>query len=107
MILDVFLNVLAFTFRTSALVCLVLLVSFFSRATGPMVPRFKELFWALAFLLMWVEVASVAELVGYMDRAHSIVELTVNWIFVPNLVISIALLRLLLHLHQQSNRKKD
>lgn len=103
---DLALNVLAFVFRSMALVCLAILSNFFRTATGPMVKPFRQLFWALMFLLAWVEVASVAELIGYINSAHAVVELSINWIFIPNLVITVALMRLLLHLRQSSARKK-
>jgi hypothetical protein len=90
---------LAFVSRSGALVCLLLLSRYFWRANGPLVMAFRVVWAAFSFLLAWVWIASVAELVGYIRGASALVELSSNFIFVPNLVIFFALLALLIRLH--------
>lgn len=87
--------VLAFLTRTSALIVLLLLYIKFAQAKGPFARYFKHAFASLVFLLLWVWVASVAELVRFIRGASAAVELSSNLIFIPNLVITIWLGRLL------------
>ena len=87
--------VLAFATRTSALVVLALLYVKFSQAEGLFAHHFKHAFGSLCFLLCWVWLASVAELVQFIRGASVAVELGGNYIFIPNLIITIGLGRLL------------
>lgn len=87
--------VLAFLTRSSALVVLGLLFAKFARAHGPYARAFKQAFGSLCFLLIWVWVASVAELVRFMQGASVAIELGANYIFIPNLIITVWLARLL------------
>lgn len=87
--------VLAFLTRSSALVVLWLLFLKFTRAQGPYARPFKHAFGSLCFLLTWVWVASLAELVQFINGASAAIELGANYIFIPNLVITVWLARLL------------
>lgn len=92
--------VLAFVFRFGALICLILVWHYFWRiADDPMVTAFRWLWGTFTFLLAWVCVASVAELVGYITGSSTFVEHSAAYIFIPNAVVFLALVRLLVKLH--------
>lgn len=95
--------ILAFLMRSGALVCLLLCWRFFLRAEGHLVPAFRIVFLTFSFLLGWVWVASLAELVGYIRGASTLVEHSAAYIFVPNAVVFAALLWLLIKLHHTRN----
>jgi hypothetical protein len=99
--------VLAFLTRSSALTVAALLYVQFARAKGPFAPYFKHAFGALTFLLLWVWVASISELVGYIKGASAAVELGANYIFVPNLVITLWLGRLLLKFRDNRREREE
>jgi hypothetical protein len=99
--------VLAFVFRTTTLVVLVLLYLQFSRARGSFARHFKHAFGALVFLLSWVWVASVAELVRFIKGASAAVELGTNLIFIPNLVLTIWLGRLLWKFRDEPQQSEE
>lgn len=98
--LGIALIILAFLMRSGALVCLILCWRYFRRAEGPLVPAFRYVFATFTFLLGWVWVASVAELVGFISGASALVEHSASYIFIPNAVIFLALLRLMVKLHR-------
>lgn len=100
---DAILDVLALVFRTTVLICLVLLFRFFVNATGPIVRPFREVFFAWIFIAAWAWVSSVGEVLGYISSMRSMLELGAYWIFLPNLVVTVALARLLRHLYQQGH----
>ena len=81
--------ILAFVTRTTALVALGMLFVQFRGARGSFARYFTHAFAALCFLLVWVWIASVAELVAFMKGASAAVEFGANYIFIPNLVITI------------------
>ena len=93
--------ILAFLSRTSALVVLLLLYSQFSQAKGPFAKYFKHAFGALCFLLLWVWIASVGELLHFIEGAAATVELGANYIFIPNLIITIWLTRLYVRFREE------
>lgn len=90
------LSVLAFLMRLGALVFAALLYQFFRGVTGPLVQAFRTVFGCLAFLLAWFTVGSVLELVAFIPEAGKMVERSYAFVFVPNLVVLIALGRLYL-----------
>lgn len=97
----------AFLSRATGLVLLLLLYVYFRRSDGPIVPAFRALFFSLAFMLCWVTVSSVAELLGYIEAAGRVVEHSTAWIWVPNAVVDVFLGRLLwrLYVHGQGGRR--
>lgn len=86
---------LAFICRTTALAVFILLYMTFSRARGQFAAYFRGAFGAFVFLMSWVWVASVAEMVRFIKGASTAVELSTNLIFIPNLVVTIWAGRLL------------
>ncbi len=103
---DTVLVMAAFLSRAAGLVMLCLLYIYFRRSDGPIVPAFRALFFSLAFMLLWVTISSVAELLGYIDAASRVVEHSTAWIWVPNAVVDVFLGRLLwrLYVHGHGGR---
>lgn len=99
--------VLAFATRTSALVVLLLLYIRFAQARGPMSSYFKHATAAWVFLLFWVWCGSIAELVSFIDGASVAVELSANYIFIPNLILTIWVGRLLWQLQDKDKDRRD
>ncbi len=97
-----FLIVAAFITRSMALVFLGLLWIYFHRSDGHLVPSFRQMFLCFSFLFFWVSVASVAEIIGFIDQAHVTVEYSASWIWIPNLVIDIGAGRLLWNLYKHA-----
>jgi len=97
-----FLIFAAFVTRTMAVVFLALLWFYFKRSDGHLVSSFRQMFLCFWFLLAWVEIASIAEIVGFIEQAHATVEYSANWIWIPNLIIDIGAGRLLWHLYKHA-----
>jgi len=91
--------VLAFLTRSAALVVLLLLYRYFRQSSGKLVRPIRQVIGAFAFLLAWVWTASLGEVISFWPRAGAVVEYGSSWIWVPNAVISIALVQLLVRLY--------
>ena len=90
------LAVLALLMRLAACVFATLLYQFFRGVTGPLVHAFRSVFACLAFLLGWFTLGSILELVSFVPGAGIAVEKSYAFVFIPNLVVLIALVRLYL-----------
>lgn len=95
---DPALAVLALLTRTSALLLFFLLSLGFAYLPGPVARQVKHAFWAGTFLLAWVWVASMGEMLGAWPQASYMVERGYRFIFIPNAIVTVALLKLLLYL---------
>lgn len=89
---------LAFVFRATALLAAILLFVHFSRSTGTIVRPMCQVLAAFIFLLTWVSIASVAELLSVWPHAGYMVEYGAKWIWLPNAIITAGLFRLLAYL---------
>ena len=90
--------VLAFVTRSTALAALILLYFHFRYSSGQLVRPIRSVLGTFVFLLGWVWVASISELMGVWGQGSALIEYGFSWIWVPNAVISVALFRLLYHL---------
>lgn len=86
---------LAFFWRSTAFIALVLLYCYFRASTGRLVPHVRQVLGAFTFLLAWVSLASVFEVLNWWVHAGQLIEYGTSWIWIPNAVIAIALVRLL------------
>ena len=91
-----FLAVLALAMRLSACIFALLLYQFFRGVTGPLVYAFRGVFACLGFLLAWFTAGSLLELLAFVPQAGVLVEHSYAFVFIPNLVVLVALVRLYL-----------
>jgi hypothetical protein len=99
MMSEICLVMAGFLTRAAGLVMAAMVYFYFRRSQGPVIPAFRVFFFSLSFLLLWVTAASVVELLGYIDHAGRVVELSGAWIWVPNFVVDVFLGRLLWRLY--------
>lgn len=97
---------LAFLTRTGAFIVLILLSRVFSNATGPYAKTFKQVFYSFCFLLGWVWLASLAEMLRYIEGASTAVEYGTSYIFIPNMLITVFLFRLWLRFRESNGGKQ-
>lgn len=91
--------VLALITRTTALGALGLLYVHLARSTGLLVPPLRRHVATLIFLLVWVWVASIGDLLSIWPEGTYLVEYGARFIFIPNAVITYGVIHLFWRLY--------
>lgn len=88
---DQIFTVITFLSQAAALTAAGGLYTLFSRADGPMVSPLRLVFGAVALLIAWDGLGSLATMLGYTDRGASLAVLGARWVFVPYICLAAAL----------------
>lgn len=90
---------LTFLSRTALLVMLILLYAYFHQSTGRLAQPIRLVVAGQFILLIWVWTTSLFQLVAWIHPADLAGDFGMQWVWIPNSFLALALARLLFRLY--------